>query len=247
MKKTKMLLIVAMVLLISVVFYLYNGFNGNPISKYLSKKELQAYLEETYNDKEFAVRDGVYNFKVSGYEFTVAEIGSTDADGNVMEYEFTVSGFLNPKVDRDGIYEANLDHQLASYLNEQIVKELSPLLKEKVETFYHMECYIEVLKGKYPDDVKWSKELELEKPIDFFIQLNSTNQSAEEFFKASQEIKKIIDKQGYDYNTIMFNGSGFFLEGEESYSDYLKYSISVEKDEEFKKKELETHNEDLWN
>lgn len=245
MKKRKLLLITVMIVLIGAVFYLYNGFNGNPLSKYLAKHELKTYLQETYTDKEFTVSDGFYNFKVSGYEFTVTEIGSTDDDGHVLEYEFTVSGFINPKVYRDGIYEANLDHQLAKRLNDQIVEELSPLLKEKVETFYHMECYIEVLKGKYPGNLKWSKEIELEKPIAFFIQIDSTKQSAEEFFKASQTIKKIIDKEDYDYETIMINGIMF--EEEEDHEDYfLKYSIAVDKGETLKKKDLEKHNEDLY-
>lgn len=245
MKKRKLLLIAVMIVLIGAVFYLYNGFNGNPFSKYLAKLELKKYLEETYTDKEFTVSDGFYNFKDSGYVFTAVEIGSTDEDGNVFEYEFTVTGFMNPKVSRDGIYEANLDHDLASRLNDQIVEQLSPLLKDKVETFYHMECYIEVLKGKYPDDVKWRKDLELEKPIDFFIQIDSTEQSAEEFFKASQTIQKIIDEEGYDYEAIMINGIMF--EEEKEHEDYfLKYSIAADKGETFKKKDLEKHNEDMY-
>ncbi|MFS8630057.1 MAG: hypothetical protein LOD92_02590, partial [Bacillales bacterium] len=61
MKFTKILLFAAMILLIGFVLFFYNAFNGNPVSKFLSKKELQAHLEETYPGREFTVSGGAYN------------------------------------------------------------------------------------------------------------------------------------------------------------------------------------------
>ena len=242
MKFTKILLIVAMILLIGFVLFFYNAFNGNPVSKFLSKKELQAHLEETYPGREFTVSGGAYNFKDGGYDFTVVEVGS----GRGGEYRFFVRGFIIPQVVRDGIYDENLDVVLAERLNEQIVAEISPLIAERVGSLRDIKFYIEVLKGTYPDDVKWSKELAFEKPMDIFVGLDSTNQSKEDFLKDTVVIKNILDERGYHYDKIVFNGSGFDLGGKDSDSGYLKYAVSVKKDGEIKERNIKEYNEELW-
>ena len=87
----------------------------------------------------------------------MVEVGS----GRGGEYRFFVRGFIIPQVVRDGIYDENLDVVLAERLNEQIVAEISPLIAERVGSLRDIKFYIEVLKGTYPDDVKWGKELRL--------------------------------------------------------------------------------------
>ena len=246
MKLRKILLIAALILLIGFVFFVYNGFNGNPFSKFLAEKELETYLKETYPDQEFTVSDGFYNFKNSGYEFKVTDIGDTGPRGVAETYNFTVVGFIFPKVSYDEIYIENLDGRLARLLNQQFVEEVTPLITERVDSLLLVEAYIEVLKGTYPDDTKWSKELIFEEPMDIFIQLDSSNQTASDFLADSIEIKKILDEQGYHYGSINFNGIAFDFEGKDESSYYLKYSVSVAKDKEIKERNVEEHNQSIW-
>ncbi|MHA6250441.1 YfjL-like protein [Oceanobacillus sp. CAU 1775] len=240
MKIGKVILVILLVLLVGFVLFLYNGFNGNPVSKYLSAKALENYVEETYPEKEFQISDGFYNFKNSGYDYTVTEIGTSS-----KEHDFTVSGIVFPEVNFDGIYYGNLDHRLATRFNNEINEELSPLLSEKINSVLDIEFYIEVLKGTYPDDIAWSKDLTFEKPMQVFVHLDSTEQSEDAFLAAAEEFKNILDTEGYSYESIMFNGS--FVEKEEStdaFTSYLKYSIRVDKEEEINPRKVEKHNEE---
>jgi hypothetical protein len=88
------------------VFILYDGFNGNPASKWLAEQTVQAYLEKTYPDRELVIRDGYYNFKSSSYEFRVVAVGTTGEDGQPKEYWFHVRGLI-PRVDFDPISKQN--------------------------------------------------------------------------------------------------------------------------------------------
>lgn len=247
MNKKKFFLIVLLVLLIGFVLLLYNAFNGNPISKFLSKKVLEHYLEEMYPEKEYVVDDGFYNFKYSAYGYTVTEIGSADHAGNSKEYEFNVTGFLKLKVSWDGIYYDNLDQQMANHLSKQIHEELYPLLTSEIDSIHRLEIQLEVLEGKFADNVSWSKELVLDKPMAIYIQFDSTEQTKEDFALAAEQAKNILDEHGYEYEHIIFNGSGFDLDGfrEDEYG-YLKYAITLEKDETVKIKDVEEENEDMW-
>ncbi|MFD2042692.1 DUF3139 domain-containing protein [Ornithinibacillus salinisoli] len=157
MNKKKFILSILLVVLIGFVLFLYNTFNGNPISKYVSKQVLENYLEETYPEQEFRIEEGFYDFKFGEYLYTVIEIGTADKEGNVKEHQFRISGFFNPKVKWDGLYYDNLDEQLAKRLSQEAEKEIVPLLSDQVDSIHHIEVHIEVLKGKFDGDVQWSK------------------------------------------------------------------------------------------
>lgn len=242
----KPLLIIAFVLFIGFVLFLYNGLNGNPVSKFLAKKELESYLEETYPSKELTVNDGLYNFKYGGYEFKVKDIGSAGPRGIAKTYDFSVYGSIVPKVNYDEIYIENLDERLARVLNNQFVEEISPMILEKVDSLHYIGTHIEVLKGRYPEGTEWSKDLTFEQPMDIFIQLDSTEQTAKDFLSDSIEIKSILDEQGYNYEKLNFNGIAFESEVKDEHRYYLKFSVSSLKDGEIKEKNIEEHNVFIW-
>lgn len=247
MSKKKLFYSVLLIILIGFVLFLYNGYNGNPASKLISKKVLENYLEETYPEQVFHVNEGFYDFKFSQYRFTVKEIGSVDEEGNVKEYDFYVKGFFRPSVNWDGIYYENLDEQMGKRLSEQAQKEIVPLVSKEVDHIRLFDIHIEVLKGKFEDEVVWSKELPLDKPMEVFVQLDSTKQTKEDFYKSAKKIKEILDKENYDYGSIVFNGSGFDIDGEKIDEDgYLKYSLSVKKAGEVELKKVAEHNKDMW-
>lgn len=247
MNVKKWLYTLLLFIFVFIVFGLYNSFNGNPLSKYMSKRALENFLEEAYPDQEFQVDDGVYNFKFNAYHFEVIEIGNIDDEGNVKKYEFQVSGFFNPVISWDDIYYESLDEELSNQLSKQAQKEITEILQGKLDSIHLIEVYIEVLQDKFDENVQWGKDLPLDKPMDIYIQIDSTIQTKEEFLVDVKQIKSILHEQGYEYDGIIFNGMGFDLEGiDEEKGGYVKYFVSVDKNGEVNLKDIEELNEDLW-
>ncbi|MFD2045339.1 hypothetical protein ACFSTA_16765 [Ornithinibacillus salinisoli] len=81
--------------------------------------------------------------------------------------------------------------------------------------------------------------------MEFFVQLDSTDQTKEEFLSATKKVMAVLDQQGYEYESILFNGSGFDLETKVKTEGYLKYSIKLVKDEVVKIGDVEEHNKDM--
>ncbi|HEY8528602.1 MAG TPA: hypothetical protein VIL22_02835 [Paenibacillaceae bacterium] len=88
--------VLAAVLAVGILI-IYDGFNGNPASKWLAEQTVRSYLAKTYPGEELVIRDGYYNFKSSSYEFRVVAVGTAGEDGQPEEYYFGVRGII-PKV-----------------------------------------------------------------------------------------------------------------------------------------------------
>lgn len=230
MKKKKMIYSILLVLLIGIVLFFYNAFNGNPISKVYSKKVLENYLSDTYTNKEFRIKDGFYDFKFSEYIFEVIEIGNATEDGPA-KYEFSVSGFIKPIVTTDGIYYANLDEDLMMKLGQEASREIESILREKVASVKGVDIQLELLKGKLDSATKWNKDLPLEKPLQMHIVIDSTNQTKEDVLNDTKKIQTVLDSEGYVYDYATINGNGFDQEHGDGKDErgYVKYSISFDK------------------
>ncbi|MBA4536971.1 hypothetical protein H1Z61_07385 [Bacillus aquiflavi] len=240
MKKKKMIYIVVLFILIGFVFFVYQSFNGNPLSKYMSQQVLKNYLLEQYPDKEFNIREGFYDFKFSEYVFNVVQIGAEmKTENEPDQYEFRLRGFLKPKVSYDGIYYENLDTKLMEKLSREAAAEITTLLKENISTIKHVEVYLEILTGKYDKNTVWDKKLKLEKPFDIHIVLDATHASKEEIFNASQAIQKALNSANYHYNSVNINGN--MIENDIGMKDelgYVKYALSFNKDTNLQLKDM---------
>jgi hypothetical protein len=241
MNKKKIFLSILLVVLIGLIFTLYNAFNGNPVSKYITKQALETYLEETYPEKEFTIKKGMYDFKWASYYYRVVEIG------NAAEYEYRVKGFIKPEIMYDGIHQEYLDVTLSERLSKQARLEISPLLTSQVRYIQDVGISLEVLKGKYDSNVTWNKDLQVDKAMRITVKFNSTNQSEDDFYHAAKNVKKILDEHGYRYDAINFNGNGYDTDGGKATTHgYLKFSLFVNKNEDVSEGKIESHNEDMW-
>lgn len=54
-KKKKIIFSVILIILVFGVLFIYNIFNGNPISKAIERKKLQSYIEKTYLGTDFKI------------------------------------------------------------------------------------------------------------------------------------------------------------------------------------------------
>ncbi|MGG3800684.1 hypothetical protein [Metabacillus fastidiosus] len=242
MKNKKIIYSVILVLLIGFALFLYSEFNGNPLSKYLSKKALESYLEIAHPDKKLQIDEGFYNFKFKEYQYTVKEIG----DNPLNEYEFTVKGFLDPVVDMDGIYTGNLDEKLMEKLGKEAAEEIKSTLSKKVKSVHSVEVWLQVQKDDFPSDTNWSKEMKLEKPMGMHIVLDATNAMKKDVLKDIKQIQAILNEENYYYDSVNINGN-YFGKDDEYVKDgvnlgYVKFSVSFPKDMDLTLKDIEELN-----
>lgn len=236
MKKKRVIYSVLLVVLIGFVFFIYNSFNGNPLSKYLAQRELNTYLKETYPDQAFHISDGFYNFKFGEYSFDARQIGTDEAG---TEYEFTLRGFLKPTVFWDGIYYSNLDEPLMEKLQNEAANEITELLADKLDVIANVSVQIEVLQGTYDQDVRWSKDLKIEKPLRLHMFLDSTNATREDVLIAAEIIQATLNEANYDYDHVTINGN--IMDKKVTEKDdfgYVKYVVSFHKDTHLKLKDV---------
>lgn len=229
-------------MLVVFVLFVYNAFNGNPVSKFYSTNVLEKYLEETYPEREFRLEEGFYNFKFSTYDFNVIEIGDTSGEGGPKTYDFTVRGFLKPYVNFDPIYMENLDEPLMEKLSTEAQNEIMERLKQSVPSAKSVEVSLEVQKGQYDSDATWSKDMKLEKPISLFIVLDSTKSTKEDILTVAEIIQKVLNDNNYIYEYVTINGNIMDETSSEGVKDemgYVKYYVSFEPSTDIKLKDIE--------
>lgn len=247
-----MILSVALLFLVTFVLFVYNEFNGNPISKYRAEKALQIYLAETYPDKVVRINDkGFYDFKFKEYLFKVTEVGAetTEAEEvgeeeekipNILDHQFAVSGFIIPKVKLDGIRMAQLDHSLMERLGTEASEEIFQLLDQTVRNIHVVEVTMEVLKGQIENEVSWDKALPLDRPISIFIVLNSSNQETEDVYEAAVLIQQTLNEANYNYDWVNINANVINDTAQKDglENGYVKYGLGFDKGEQIKMKKI---------
>lgn len=245
MSKRKIGYIVVLTALIGFVLYIYDGFNGNPVSKYFSTRALENYLEETYPDKELRIDRAYYDFKFGGYGFNVIEIGTVEPEGQgPKKYEYSVRGFWKPRVVIDGIYYDNLDEDLMTKMSNEASEEIETLLSEKIDTVYRVEVQVEFLKGQFSADTSWNKALKFDKPIYIYVLLDATNAKAEDVLADAKEIQALLNQNGYVYDSVNVNAN-YIDENDEFTKDGvgpLKYAIPFSKNTKLSKKNIKEFN-----
>lgn len=236
MKKKKWIYLMLIIIIVIPVLFFYNAFNGNPVSKLLSTSALKNHLATEYPDKEFHMKDGFYNFKISGYSYDVVQIGSN------KEYEFGVTGFLKPTVSYDGIYYANLDEPLMEKLSKEAAEEIAGLLKADVPELLNVDVQMEILKGKYDAGTKWSKDIKLEKPMYIHIVTDAAGKSKDDVVETMKTIQKALKDSGYTYDFVTINSNVQDEEftGKDQFG-YVKFSGSFTEEDKIKSKDVEAY------
>jgi hypothetical protein len=239
MNKKKWLYVLIIVVLSLLILFLYNAFNGNPITKQLSKSEIKNYLAETYPNDQFSIGKPFYNFKDGGYHYDVRIIG----DANQMEYDITVTGILGSTIYFDGIYYANQDKKLIEKLQNEANAELKLLLKDKIPEILDVSTGLQILKGKYDATISWDKNFIPEKPMTLFLTIDSSELSTEDIAKLASNIQEILNREQYVYSNITINGNILSNnDGKDGVPFWnLKYYLSYESDTVLRSKDVKIY------
>lgn len=224
-KRRKWPYIIGIIVLLVPLLFLYNAYNGNPISKALAKKTLNKYLEKTYPDDEFRIWDGFYNFKFGEYVYEVSIIG----DEAQVKHEFYIGGLFSNEVIYDALHDANLDKILMKKLQKEAERELIVLLKETVPELRRVTVMLEVLKGTYELDTKWDKKMELDQPMHLHMLIHDVSLSKQAFYEAAQFIQTTLNEENYNYEFIEIDGNTTNEAG-----DIVRYYVVFNKHDEVK-------------
>lgn len=231
-RKKKWLYGLLLALLIGLVLFLYNAFNGNPLSHYLSERALQQYITQHYPNHQLRIDKGYYNFKFSQYEFEVIEIGGRPGNEGPATYPFSVRGFLLPEVVSDGIRYSNLDTALMERLKGEAEEELFSILTPRIPTLADISVHLEVVKGQLAADVRWDRHLKLDDPIFIHIVLNANRLSREDVLAAAIDIQEALQSERYVYSTVNINAN--MMDGDKMKAPlgYVKYAAGFGPDDE---------------
>lgn len=209
------------------IFSVYNSFNGNPVSKYISQKTLEKYLKQTYSDKNFRIDKGSYNFKFNHYTFKTIEIGAVDEkSGTAKEYNFSVRDGWNPRVSIDPIRESRIDRALSEKFNKEADLEMRKVLLPFVPSIKEVSTNIEVFKGEYTSDTVWNKSFKLDRPLNLHIILEVKNESKEDMLKIAEMIQSKLNEEKYEYSNCTINANIMNNDTDKDMYGYVKYAVS---------------------
>jgi hypothetical protein len=110
-----------------------------------------------------------------------------------------------------------LDEELMERLSEEAEEEILSKLQGEIGSIREIEVYVEVLKGQLGEDVKWSKDLPLDKPINIYLVLDSTKKHKKDVWEAAKNVQQILNEEGYNYE-VNINGK--------TNEDYVKFAVS---------------------
>lgn len=213
------------------VLAVYNGFNGNPLSKFFARQTLNQYLLDEYPSEDYQILASFYDFKSGAYHFELDEEEGTTEE----PIEMTVSGSFFFDVNFDGIYYSRLDEPLMEKLAEEASEELQELLDGQLERLYDIGVDIEVLEGTYSMDTAWSTQLALSKPMRIDITVKAEGLTEEQFVNMANIVQHQLKEAAYSYESVAISANDI-VDGE---LDALRFWIGFSEDDRITKRSIE--------
>ncbi len=204
MKKVFIFILVG---LVGLVGFIYNEFNGNPVSKYFVKREIQSYLSTNYSDKNLEIVKIEYNSRIKNYSTTVG----LKKEGTEYSIEKLEDGSYDDGYYNNEVINPRFSRRMGEELSEIIYKNL----KNKVSELSNINVRFEIKGGKYPINMEYTKEIE-EKP-EIIIDLQGSGITQKEFLDKAFLIKEHIISEGYKPRGFHFR---YNKEGENASSIY---------------------------
>lgn len=194
MKKKVLKLMAALVafLLISAVLSFTTSFVGNPISKMLANRDVQAYVSEKYADLDLEIESAIYNFKYGQYMSHVYSEESQDTHFSIFwekgeivsdDYEDRVLSGLNTherlnQAYREVVEPLIIDHlpyefdMVIASLNKYGQFDFSDLPLDVEFDLYNDSLDAHLTVYLYTDEMSWDYLARVAIEIDDLIQQN---------------------------------------------------------------------------
>lgn len=217
MKKSKIFKIIALcfvLLLILLVLWFVDGFYGNPISKKISNRSIEDYIEKTYPNNQYEIADAKYNFKSNGYYSEVSLPGSIDI-------HFRVSTRRNGKISYDSyqsevVYKQNVFRRI----NDEYRKRVDEVVEAQEFPYPGYIKFGEIMGDRTVDEFGncygiTTKDLIIDKEYDVMelakdaghlvLYIEDQDVSIERASEILLDIKNILDDKYIKFYAIDFN------------------------------------------
>lgn len=186
---------VILIILVFLVGFIYNEFNGNPLSKCFAKREISKYISANYSDKDFEVISIGYNFKFHNY--------AANIESKKENIKFVIDTKGDGKFYDEYYYSYSVEQKIARKFGEQLSKILYEELKGKVPDLKAVATSFEIERGKYLFTDEYSKNIKEQPAIN--IGFVGDQITKEEFVNKVYLVKEAVIKGGYKPKSFNFN------------------------------------------
>jgi len=203
---------VLLTMLILFALWVYSSFFGDPVSKYITRKKVQNYLEEYYPNNNFKIKSIDYDFKFGGYSVKIISEKDTAV-------KYVISARTNGVV-YDQYKEEHLrDREMEARFSDHIEEVLLSLIKSKVPELAAIQIEIVIRKGKYDKNADYS--MDMDEVIKVYVNIHekgSDKLSMGDFLEKAIQIRDIVTDRGFKmeyfhcYYYFRQKGDGFGLE-----------------------------------
>lgn len=200
-KKKKIIFSVILVVLVFGILFIYNAFNGNPVSKAIERKKFQTYIEKTYPGTDFKIDKMYFDFKFADYG---AKVVSKEKG-----YEFDIISLSDGTIsDQYKDMPMLVDYELTMKFTESINYEITKVLKNKLNLSNYEDTNddgksslfisMDVEQGKYKDKtIEYSNDLDDKFAIGLSIPMQDEKDYKEKLCENMQIIRDFALKQNY--------------------------------------------------
>lgn len=200
-KKKKIIFSVILVVLVFGILFIYNAFNGNPVSKAIERKKFQTYIEKTYPGTDFKIDKMYFDFKFANYGAKVV----SDEKG----YEFNIVRLYDGRIyDEYKDMPMLIDYEITKKFRDKIAYDIMNGLKDKLnlsdeearyqENKSSLDVFIDVEQGKYRDkSIEYSNDLDDKFAIGLSIPMQDEKDYKEKLCENMQIIRDFALKQNY--------------------------------------------------
>lgn len=191
--KKKILYSVIAVLLIGLLVIAYMQMSGNTVHKQRAKESLETFLQQTYPDVAFEIKQVGYGWTDVTYEFEVVKKDSLAVE---TTYTFYVSGMEPYEVFSDTIHETNIDKEVSNKLNAEAEQYILTLLQGEVPQVNSVSTDV----GVYDNvDVAWTPKLKTPKPMHIMLEIEKGELTREQMLQQCKTIQELLNNESINY------------------------------------------------
>ncbi|MCM3722943.1 hypothetical protein [Solibacillus isronensis] len=191
--KKKILYSVIAVLLIGVLVFAYMQMSGNTVHKQRAKESLETFLQQTYPDMAFEIKQVGYGWTDVTYEFEVVKKDSLAVE---TTYTFYVSGMEPYEVFSDTIHETNIDKEVSNKLSAEAEQYILTLLQGEVPQVNSVSTDV----GVYDNVAEaWTPKLKTPKPMHIMLEIEKGDLTKEQMLQQCKTIQELLNNESINY------------------------------------------------
>jgi len=209
------------VLLVAALVFAYLQMSGNTMDKYKAKESLKIFLQQTYPDMDYEIKQSVgYGWTDGTYRFEVVKKDSVAVE---TTYSFYVSAFEPYEVFSDTIHEANIDKEASKKLNAEAEHYILTLLQGKVPQVDSVATNVEVYNNVAE---AWSPQFKTPKSLLIMLEIKKGNLTKEQMLQQCKTMQNLLNKASIDYYLTEVSYRSV-VNGEEIY-EYVSFNPDQE-------------------